>query len=174
MKKFILTLIIFGLTASFTFAQSVINDSIITMIGSKNFTFENDTLEVTFLPSEYAWNIKIKNKLNEDIGVIWEKSTFILNGAASKVIFDNTLKMNKDNAIPDQEVPSDSFISKNIFPSGNFVKKYSTPTVSKKDIKKSYEETGKPETVKIALMIKVKGELKKYDFNFEMTPKLKK
>lgn len=158
-----------------TKAQKEINGCLVTMKETTNnsFTFSNDTITVAFGPSEFFWYINLKNNLNDDdISIIWDKSSFVLNKKASKIIFDNTININKDKSIPDQRVHSKSFIDRKIFPVENL--EFKSPTISKRFVKKRFEETGNPDTVKIVLTLEVNGSTKKYEFNFEIIPKSKK
>jgi hypothetical protein len=141
-----------------------------TVPASKNLSYKSDTLSVAFTPKEYAWGVKITNNQKDDISIIWDKSSFILNGASSKVIFDNTLKLNIENSIPDQELPAGSFVEKRIFPAGSFSERWPSKTIDKKEVRKLLKESGKPEIVKIILAIRIRGMIKKYDFNFEIAP----
>ncbi|MFB5946077.1 hypothetical protein [Albibacterium profundi] len=173
MKKYLL-FTVFTLLVLTTKAQKEINGCIVTLKESNdnNFIFSNDTITVTFGPSEFFWYVNIKNNINDDISIVWDKSSFVLNGRASKIIFDNTINFKKDEPIPDQEIPSRSFIDKKIFPVDNM--EFSSPTISRRFVKKRYEETGNPDTVKLVLAFNINGELHKLDFNFEIVPKQKK
>lgn len=180
MKKQLLTLMALIISINM-YAQDakqniVINGCIVSMKESNqnDLTYENDSIKFSFTPDEYAWHTKITNNLGKDITVIWDKSTFILNDLSSKVIFANTLKMNIDNMIPNQDIVAGSFIQKHIAPAGIFTKRYAEPTINRKQIKKDFEATGKPHTAKIRLAFLIDGHEKKYDFNFTMKPAKKK
>lgn len=174
MKNKLLIIIPFILLGLSIKAQHQVNGCIVTLAESsdKSFTVKNDTIEVRFNPTEFFWNVVITNHLKTDVSVIWNKSSFVINNKSSKIIFDETIRMKKDDPIQDQEITSGSYIEKNIYPLENL--EFSTPTISKRFVKKDFEATGKPHTAKIRLAFLIDGQEKKYDFNFTMVPAKKK
>ena len=171
MKKSLPVTLVILLLSITTYAQKIINGCIIKLSESSNQTlsFHNDSLDVYFQPSEYFWYIQVKNKLKGDISLVWAKSNFIVDKKASSIIFDNTALINKDN-IPDELIPSESFIERNIYPSENL--ESGTPTISKRLISKKYKEESAATDIKIKLAVDYNGKMVYQDFNFKLTPKL--
>ena len=173
MKK-LLTLLLIIITST-AFAQTEVNGVMIKMNESQDntFTYKNDTLSVAFKPAEFFWDIKVNNESTGDFSIIWEKCSFIHNGAASKIVFGNTSRLMKNIPIQDQEVPTKSFINRSIFPVEYVNSSSLYPIVSKKYLSKRFEKTAQPDQVKIVLAVKLGDIIRKYDFNFVLTPKNK-
>lgn len=155
-------------------AQHLVNGCMVTLVESSDnsFTIKNDTLEVKFNPTEFFWNVIATNHLKSDVSLIWNKSSFIINNKSSKIIFDDTINFKKNDPIQDEQISAGSYIEKNIYPLENL--EFSSPTISKRFVKKDFEATGKPHTAKIRLAFLIDGQEKKYDFNFTMVPAKKK
>jgi hypothetical protein len=95
-------------------SQHQVNGTLVTLLESKDntFTVKTDTFEVKFNPTEFFWNVQIKNNLNSDVSVIWNKSSFVLNNKSSKIIFDETPLMQLNESIPNEEITNNSYIEK--------------------------------------------------------------
>lgn len=172
MKNILLVLILLSATVVFAQTKPVAGSTVIMKESVNNdWKFSNDTLSVSFNPTDYFWRLIVKNTSDKDVSIIWDKSSFVLNGSASKIIFDNTINLKKDDTIPDDPIPADSHIWKEIYPAN--LLGTATPTISKRFVKKRFEESGIPDKVKIVLAFEVDGNPHKYDFNFEMTPYVK-
>ena len=163
MKKLIIliSLVVISLSAN---AQRVVNGCIVTMKESTNrdFSYKSDTIDVSFSPAEHFWRVHVKNKIANNISLVWDKSLFVINGESSKITFNDDL--NSASIIP-----NGAFISKEIYPT-EYLDSL-TPTISKRFVKKRYDETGKPDTIKIVLSFVINGNTKEYEFNFSLVPK---
>lgn len=158
------------------FAQTEVNGSIVALEGSKGLELKktNDTITVWFTPTESFWSVRIVNNIKQPVTIEWDKCSFAYNGASSKLIFDETVILNKDNPLPSETIPVASYISKNIMPVSNVSADFVNLTISKRFVKEKYEQTGKPESVKISLNILVNNKPKLFEYNFEISPKVKK
>jgi len=172
MKKLILTLIAIAFT-TMSFAQTEVNKCIVTLNGSTDLKMKNDTLTVEFSPSEYFWSLDIKNNLKKDISVVWDKSSFVTNGKASKVVFATTTILTKDNLIQNEEIPTGSYIIRKVFPVDHLISSGLFPTINKKTIKSRFEKEATPDVRKIVLAVIIDNEIKKFEYNFSIVPKLK-
>ena len=175
MKKQLLTLIAILLTTG-AFAQLEVNNCLISMDGvtGPDFSNKNDTVSVLFEPTEFFWKITLTNNLKKDMSIAWDKSSFINNGKASRIIFGTTTRLTKDNPIQNEEVPSGSYISRKIFPLDNLMSESLFPTINKKTIKQRFEKDSIPDKRKIVIALLIGDELKKFDYNFSIIPKPKK
>lgn len=168
MKRTLLTLLTLGFIATASYAQTVVNGCIVRMkeaYSPDSLKFKDETLKIAFYPTEHFWKTYIYNTSNEQLTINWEKSTFTLNGHSSRILTN----MGQE----EMEITGGGKISYDVFPR-TLSEAGMLPTISKRFVKKDYEETGKPHTVRITLAFKINGEDKMYDFNFEMIPKPKK
>lgn len=174
MKIKLLTLIAIACMSISVKSQVVVNGCIVTMNEStdQNLFYKNDTISVRFTPSETFWHVKLENISKNDLSIAWDKSSFIVEGSSSKIIFDNTITINKDNPISDEQIPSESYIEKSIFPVE--LLEVRLPTISKRFVTKRFKETGQPDKIKIILALKNGNTLKNYAFNFNVQPEAKK
>lgn len=173
MKKQILTLIAIAFT-TVAFAQTEVNNCIVTLQGSSDLIMKNDTINVEFSPTEYFWSLNLKNQLKTDISVVWDKSSFVTNGKASKIIFGTTSRLTKDNLIQNEEIPAGTFITRKIFPLDHLLSESLFPTINKKTIKSRFEKEAIPDVRKIILAIMIDNEVKKFEYIFNIVPKPKK
>lgn len=159
-----------------SFAQIEVNGTTVKLTGIDGPILKksNDTLTVWFTPGEYFWSIRIVNNLKTPFTVDWDKSSFIYNGESSKIMFDDALVINKANPVPPEVVPSMAWLAKKIIPANNVTADYVMPAISKRFVKKRFEETGKPDQAKIILAILIDGRSIVFDYNFVITPKPKK
>jgi hypothetical protein len=170
MKYKLLVLIALTIVSLTAKSQVIVSGCIITMKESKDhrLVFQNDSVLVSFTPSSTFWWVKITNKLKQETMLSWDKSSFIVNGKSSKIIFDNTINLNKNDALPSQVIPSESYIEKNIFPVESL--ELALPVISKRFATKRFKETGDPDSVRIILAMEINGKPNVLAFNFYVTP----
>jgi hypothetical protein len=68
-------------------------------------------------------------------------------------MFDDALVINKANPVPSEIVPSMSWLSKKIIPANNVTADYVMPTISKRFVKKRFDETENRITQKLLLLL---------------------
>lgn len=84
--------------------------------GANNMVWENDSIKFTFSPTDLFWSIKIENKTKANVECDWDKTLFIRNKKSSGIVFDNTIRMQKDAPKGTSIIASGTEISKSIFP----------------------------------------------------------
>lgn len=133
--------------------------------GSKEMVLENDTLKFEFKPTEYFWKVTIENKIDKSATIHWNEVSFIRNKKASKVVFDDTSRINMNDPLPDQSIPSYSEVSKEIYPSELWWESGPYPVYKKKSLRKEGDML-----VRIILPIAIDGTKKNYEFSFLIKP----
>lgn len=174
MKKQLLIFLTFISISITVNAQYTTENCIVKLQGANDggLSIKNDTLNIYFKPTAYFWYINVKNNLSSDISINWDKSSFIINKRSSKIIFDNTLKIDQSASIPNEEIPGGSFIDRNIFPA-DYLDPL-TPTISRRFVKQRFEETGQADVITIILAMDTNNSTIKKRYDFYVIPKLKK
>jgi hypothetical protein len=87
---------------------------------ANGMVWENDSLKFTFSPTDFFWNVKIENKTSEKVVCDWDNTLFIRNKKSSGIVFDNTIRIKKDEPKGTSIIAPGTEISKEIFPLENW------------------------------------------------------
>lgn len=137
--------------------------------GANNMVWENDSIKFTFSPTDLFWSIKIENKTKANVECDWDKTLFIRNKKSSGIVFDNTIRMQKDAPKGTSIIASGTEISKSIFPLENWWETGAYPVFKKKSIKKEGNMI-----IRLIFPIKYGDSIRKYEFSFMVSVPQKK
>lgn len=137
--------------------------------GANNMIWENDSIKFSFSPTDLFWTITIENKTNSKIECDWDNTLFIRNKKSSGIVFDNTIKMLKNEPKGTSVIASKTEISKSIFPLENWWDTGAYPVFKKKSIKKEGNMV-----VRLIFPIKYKDSSREYEFSFSISIPQKK
>lgn len=136
---------------------------------SDDMIWENDSIKFTFSPTDFFWNVKIENKTNEKITCDWDNTLFIRNKKSSGVVFDNTIRIKKEESKGKSIIASGTEISKRIFPVENWWESGAQPVFKKKSISKEGDMT-----VRLMFPISYNDQPSDYEFSFNISVAHKK
>lgn len=126
---------------SLNFAQQNVDGFCITLTDPESSSLEwsDDRASFSFTPSEYFWEVSIKNSAQENLTILWDETLFIIGDVSSKIIFDNTIISSKNEPLsPGIIVPGTRTI-KSVLPVENFGSYATNPVYSKKILKRNGE-----------------------------------
>ena len=136
---------------------------------SNGMVWENDSLKFTFTPTDMFWKIKIENKTKEKAICDWDNTMFIRNKKSSGIIFDNTIRIKKDEPKGTSVIASETEILKEIFPLENWWDTGAYPVFKKKSIAKEGDMI-----VRLIFPISFGEKAKDYEFSFNISVITKK
>lgn len=137
--------------------------------GANNMVWENDSIKFTFSPTDLFWSIKIENKTKANVECDWDKTLFIRNKKSSGIVFDNTIRMQKDAPKGTSIIASGTEILKSIFPLENWWETGAYPVFKKKSIKKEGNMI-----IRLIFPIKYGDSIREYEFSFMVSVPQKK
>ncbi len=132
--------------------------------GSDGLVWENDSIKFTFSPTDYFWKVTIENKTSEKAVCLWDETLFIRNKKSSSIIFDNTIRLKKDEPKGESIIASNTEIRKEIFPLELWWDTGAYPVFKKKSIKKEGDMI-----VRLIFPIDFGEEKIEYEFSFNVT-----
>src|SRR5690606_14064435 len=71
---------------------------------------------ITFKPSLYFWKVNIENTTSENVIIDWDKTTFVIQGKSSGVVFNDTIKMLINQPKGKEVIAPNSTLTKEIYP----------------------------------------------------------
>jgi len=140
MKHIILIVIVFVLQLPLL-SQDTIDGCCITLAdpASPSLTWSNDSISFAFTPSEYFWEISISNSTSRSITCMWDEALFIINDLSSKIIFDYTTLIQKNDPLAPGIIAPGTKIKRSIIPLDNVGVYATNPVYTKKMIKRTGE-----------------------------------
>jgi len=163
MKKVLLVLM-FTILFINTYSQQKHGGCCIEQItpNSNDFTWENDSLKFTFAPSNYFWKVTIENKTNTKAVCLWDETLFIRGKESSAIVFNNTIRLKRNDPKGESIIPSKSEIIKSIYPLNRWDGDV-YPVFYKKDIKKQGDLN-----IRLIFPISFGDNKKDYEFSFNV------
>lgn len=131
---------------------------------SNGMVWEDDSVKFTFTPTDMFWKIKIENKTNEKIICDWDNTLFIRNKKSSGIVFDNTIRINKDEPKGTSAIASETELLKKIFPLENWWGTGAYPVFKKKSIVKEGDMV-----VRLIFPVIYGEKSKDYEFSFKIS-----
>lgn len=118
MKKYLFALLAITLTALNVNAQHKWGGCNIeqTTTNSNGLIWEDENVKFTFYPTDLFWSVTIENKSSGKLTCLWDEVLFIINKKSSKIVFDDTVRLKKDDPKGESVIASETEIRKEIYP----------------------------------------------------------
>lgn len=147
------------------FSQAIIDGCCVNLTepASTSLSWSDDSVSFSFTPSEYFWGVSVSNNTTSSMTCLWNETLFVINDLSSRIIFDNTMLVQKNDPLAPGIIAPKTRINKSILPLENVGSYATNPVYTKKIIKHSGERI-------VTLIIPVQsGSIRnEYKFTFEI------
>lgn len=169
MKKIFLLLTLicfFAFTNNKVMAQWKTSGCIVeqTTPNADGLVWENDSIKFKFSPYTYSWGIRIENKSNISISVLWDEVLFVRAKRSSNIIFDDTIMLYIDKPKGESIIAGGTLITKSILPRDVVYNGSISPIFYKSTIKKEG-----PMNIRLIFPVMVENQKRIYEFTFTVS-----